>query len=159
MAALLVILALLVPAARAPQVDAGFLAFAETPRQPGNLLAREAVIGRSAVGRPITLRQLGDPRWSGELLVFGCVHGEKCGADELEPLTGGCPDPGADILLVPDLDPDGTATEARLAKRVIEAVLPAATIRLDRYSGRLHPKMRARLSTSLVRMARRVRED
>lgn len=157
MAALLVILALLAPA-QAPGADAGFLAFAETPRQPGNLLAREGVIGRAA-GRPIKLRQLGDPRWSGELLIFGCARGEGCGADGLEPLSGGCPDPGADILLVPDLDPDGTATEARLAERVIEAVRPAATIRLHHYGARLGPGMRERLNTSLVRLGRRVRED
>jgi hypothetical protein len=179
MAALLTILALLVPAGQAPRGDTGFLAFANTPRQPGNLLVREGEIGRSTGGRPIELRQFGDPHWSGELLIFG--------AGGMEPLTGGCPDPGADILLIPDLDPDGTATEARLAGRVIDAVRPAATIRFRRYGGRrpfihawrqdipdahhgssfvvelprgrLAPGVRERLSTALARMGRRVRED
>jgi hypothetical protein len=120
MAALLAILALLAPANQAPQANARLLAFADTPRRPGNLLAREADIGRSAEGRPIELRQVGDPRWSGELLVFGCIHGDECGASWLKPLTGGCPDPSADILLVPNLDPDGAAAGSRLNGRGVD---------------------------------------
>ena len=91
-----------------------FLSFTETPRRPGNLLGRSATVGRSREGRPIELHQVGDPRWSGELLVFGCIHGDECGASRVEPLTGGCPDPSADILLVPGLDPDGAAAGSRL---------------------------------------------
>jgi murein peptide amidase A len=114
MLTLLATLALLAPAPPRPDTNGDFLAFAETPRTPGNLLAREAVVGHSAQGRPIRLRQLGDPRWPGELLVFGCVHGDECGASGIEPTIGGCPDPSADILLVPDLDPDGSAARSRL---------------------------------------------
>jgi murein peptide amidase A len=90
------------------------LAFARTPRRPGNLLARIKVVGYSAEGRPITLRQVGDPRWSGELLVFGCIHGDECGARMIEPTTGGCPDPSADVYLVPSLNPDGAVASSRL---------------------------------------------
>jgi protein MpaA len=114
MLALIAALALLVPAPHKPDTDGDFLAFAQTPRGPGNLLGRNAVVGHSARGRPIPLHQLGDPKWRGELLVFGCIHGDECAASGVEPLTGGCPDPSADVYLVPDLNPDGTAAGSRL---------------------------------------------
>jgi murein peptide amidase A len=96
------------------------LAFAEAPRRPGNLLARFDVVGRSGEGRPIELEQWGDPSWPGELLVFGCVHGDECGASALRPLTDGCPDPSADILVVPNLNPDGAVAESRLNGRGVD---------------------------------------
>jgi murein peptide amidase A len=104
---------------------ADLLAFAETPRsphqgRPANMLERRGVIGRSAQGRPIVLQQMGDPKWSGELLVFGCVHGDECGASGIEPLTGGCPDPGADVYLVPNLNPDGARAGSRLNGRGVD---------------------------------------
>jgi murein peptide amidase A len=96
------------------------LAFARTPRRPGNLLARIGTVGRSAQGRPITLHQLGDPNWSGELLVFGCVHGDECGARGIVPTTGGCPDPSADVYVVPNLNPDGATDGSRLNGRGVD---------------------------------------
>jgi protein MpaA len=118
MATLLAALALL--AGHDPEARGDFLAFAQTPRHPGNLLARAGRVGRSVEGRPIALRQLGDPAWSGELLVFGCIHGDECGAADVVPLTGGCPDPGADVYLVPNLDPDGAAAGTRLNGRGVD---------------------------------------
>ncbi|HKO38968.1 MAG TPA: M14 family zinc carboxypeptidase [Solirubrobacterales bacterium] len=96
------------------------LAFARTPRRPGNLLGRFDVVGHSAQGRPIELHQMGDPKWSGELLVFGCVHGDECGASAIKPTTGGCPDPSADVYLVPNLNPDGAAEASRLNGRGVD---------------------------------------
>jgi protein MpaA len=119
MASLLVVLALFAGGGH-PADRAGFLGFAQTPRGPGNLLARSERVGRSVGGRPITLRQFGDPAWSGELLVFGCIHGDECVARRIEPLTGGCPDPGADIYEVPNLDPDGAAAGSRLNGRGVD---------------------------------------
>jgi len=119
MATLLAAFALLA-GAHAPHEHAGFLAFTETPRHPGNLVARAGRVGRSAAGRPITLRQFGDPAWSGELLVFGCIHGDECGARGTMPLTGGCPDPSADVYVVPNLDPDGAAAGSRLNGRGVD---------------------------------------
>ena len=251
MVALLVALALLAPA---PQPHDGLLGFAQTPRHPGNLVARTGVVGHSAQGRPIEVHQVGDPKWPGELLVFGCIHGDECGASAIEPTTGGCPDPSADIFLVPNLNPDGSAAhlrlnahgidlnrnfpsqwramgqpgdpqysgprqfsepETRLAARIIQALEPAATIWFHQFRGerpfvrawgqseaagrhfaalarmpframrwpagtgpnwqnhrfaepafvvelprgRLTPAMRGRVSKSLVRMGRWVRED
>jgi protein MpaA len=120
MLALIAALALLTPAPAQPNADGGLLAFARTPRGPGNLLARTAVVGHSAQGRPIEVRQIGDPKWSGELLVFGCIHGDECGAGAVEPLTGGCPDPSADVFLVPGLNPDGAAAGSRLNARGVD---------------------------------------
>lgn len=113
MIALLAALALLVAH---PQTGASgdFLAFAQTPRRPGNLLGRTGVVGHSVQGRPIEVRQVGDPKWPGKLLVFGCIHGDECGASSLEPTINGCPDPSADIFLVPTLNPDGSAAHSRL---------------------------------------------
>lgn len=120
MAALLTVLALLAPVDQSPQGTGDFLAFARTPRGPGNLLARYGTIGRSAQGRSIVLKQVGDPKWSGELLVFGCIHGDECGARGIVPSTGGCPDPSADIYLVPNLNPDGAAAGSRLNGRGVD---------------------------------------
>ncbi len=109
-------------AAALPSGEEPFLAFARTPRRPGNLLARIKTVGRSPSGRPITLKQVGDPKWSGELLVLD---------SEVEPLTGGCPDPSADIYLVPELH-----SKMRLAKRISRALKPEETIWFRRESGR-----------------------
>jgi hypothetical protein len=113
----------------APREDP-LLAFARTPRRPGTLLGRFDVVGRSSQGRPIELHQLGDPKWSGELLVFGCVHGDECAAGAIRPTTGGCPDPGADVYVVPRLH-----SELRLAARIIRHLRPEATVWFHQYAG------------------------
>lgn len=120
MTALLAFLALLAPAPQHSSATDNLLAFARTPRGPGNLLGRNKVVGHSAQGRPIELRQVGDPKWGGELLVFGCIHGDECGASAVEPLTNGCPDPSADIFIVPNLNPDGAAGGSRLNGRGVD---------------------------------------
>ncbi len=116
---LLAALALLAPAPAA-NGSGHLLAFTETPQGPDNLLARFGIVGHSLQGRRIALQQYGDPRWSGELLVFGCIHGDECAANGIKPLTGGCPDPSADILVVPNLNPDGTAAHSRLNSRGVD---------------------------------------
>jgi len=100
----------------------GFLDFTQTPRRPGNLLARRGVAGRSAEGRPIGLLQRGDPAIDGEVLVFGCIHGDECGAREIQPLApgSGCPDPASDVYVVPNLNPDGLALGTRLNGRGVD---------------------------------------
>jgi protein MpaA len=72
------------------------------------------VIGESRRGRPIELREVGDLDLPMRLLVFACVHGDECGASAVEPLRNGCPDPGAHVDVVPNLDPDGSARRSRL---------------------------------------------
>lgn len=99
-----------------------FLAFTRTPRHPGNLLARRGLAGRSAEGRPIGLLERGDPAIEGELLVFGCIHGDECAARDIEPLApgSGYPDPASEIFLVRNLNPDGLAAGSRLNRRGVD---------------------------------------
>jgi len=110
------------PVAGERKAASGFLAFTRTPRRPGNLLARRDVIGQSAERRPIGLLQRGDPAIEGELLVFGCIHGDECAARDLQPLApgSGCPDPASEIFIVPNLNPDGHASDTRLNGRGVD---------------------------------------
>jgi len=102
--------------------ESRFLDFLQTPRRPGNLLARRGVAGYSAQGRRIGVLQRGDPALDGEVLVFGCIHGDECAASEIQPHppASGCPDPGSDIYLVPNLNPDGFALGTRLNGRGVD---------------------------------------
>jgi protein MpaA len=102
-----------------PPPDAGFLEFADAPRGPGNLLSRAGAAGRSAHGREIRLLQHGDPDVAGEVLVFGCIHGDECAARHLRPLAG-CPPGDADVYTVPNLNPDGLALGTRLNGRGVD---------------------------------------
>jgi protein MpaA len=97
-----------------------FLAFTTTPRLPGNLVERGGVIGRSLEGRPIRLRQYGDPRFRGRVLVFACIHGDECAGRGVAPLRGGCPEPDANVFVVSSLNPDGSAAASRLNGRGVD---------------------------------------
>jgi protein MpaA len=59
------------------------------------------------------LLHYGDRRVEGELLIFGCIHGDECAARGVEPV-GGCPILDADVYRVPNLNPDGLAAGSRL---------------------------------------------
>jgi murein peptide amidase A len=124
---LLMVLAIAVGATGGPARHDSFLSFSQTPRRPGNLLARQGIVGssagvagRPATGRPIALVQRGDPAIDGELLVFGCIHGDECAARGLQPLSNGCPDPASDTYVVPNLNPDGFALGTRLNGRGVD---------------------------------------
>ena len=141
------------------------MAFARTPRHPGNLLGRNKVIGHSLAGRPIALHQSGDPKWSGELLVFGCIHGDECAASGIEPvsaLSAGCPDPSADIYMLANLDPDGTTAGSRLNARGVDLNrnFPSQWQRIGRpfspqYSGsRPFSEPETRLAAQVIRSVR-----
>jgi len=97
-----------------------FLAFTTTPRLPGNLVERTGVIGRSLEGRPIRLRQYGDPRFRGRVLVIACIHGDECAGRSIAPLRGGCPEPNANVFVVSSLNPDGRAAASRLNGRGVD---------------------------------------
>ncbi|HUC08166.1 MAG TPA: M14 family zinc carboxypeptidase [Solirubrobacterales bacterium] len=96
------------------------LAFTRTPRRPGNLLERVGVVGRSAAGRPIGLRQLGDPSIAGKVLIVGCIHGDECAGSKVVPTVGGCPDPRSNVFVVANLNPDGAAIGTRLNGRGVD---------------------------------------
>ena len=98
----------------------GFLSFTTTPRLPGNLVERSGVIGRSLEGRPIRLRQYGDPRFRGRVLVIACIHGDECAGRSVAPLRGGCPEPNANVFVLSSLNPDGSAAASRLNGRGVD---------------------------------------
>lgn len=97
-----------------------FLAFTTKPRHPGNLVERAGVVGHSLQGRPIRLRQYGDPRFRGRVLVFACIHGDECAGRSIAPLRGGCPEPDANVFVVSSLNPDGGAAASRLNGRGVD---------------------------------------
>ena len=76
--------------------------------------------GKSLDGRPIRLRQYGDPRLRGRVLVIACIHGDECAARGIEPLVNGCPEPRANVFVVANLDPDGSAATTRLNGRGVD---------------------------------------
>jgi protein MpaA len=80
----------------------------------GSLGSFAHAVGESRQGRPIELKEVGDLALPMRLLVFACIHGDECGASAIEPLRNGCPDPGAHVDVVPNLDPDGSAAGSRL---------------------------------------------
>jgi len=115
-----------IAAAAEPQpLDPDFLAFTQTPRRPGNLVERAGFAGRTAAGRPVRVRQLGDPSRKGELVVFECLEGEPCDAGRLRPSIYGCPDPYADIYVVPSEVPE---SDLDIAGRIVRRLNPAATV-------------------------------
>jgi protein MpaA len=97
----------------------GYLGWTQEPRHPGNLLGRLGIAGRSTQGRKVRLFQHGDPAVDGEVLVFGCIHGDECAARHVRPVAG-CPAPDADIYTVPNLNPDGLALGTRLNARGVD---------------------------------------
>jgi protein MpaA len=117
------------------------------------------VIGKSRGGRPIELRQVGDLDLPMHVLVFGCVHGDECGASAIEPLQSGCPDPGTHVDVVPNLDPDGSASRSRLNAAGVDlnrnfaaAWRPLGAPGDPEYSGpRPFSEPEARLAAHLVR--------
>jgi hypothetical protein len=115
-----------IAATQEPQpLDPDFLAFTQTPRRPGNLLSRVGIAGRTAAGRPVQVRQIGDPGYAGELVVFECLAGEPCDAGHLRPNIFGCPDPNADVYVVPSRVPE---SESDIAGDIVRTLTPAATV-------------------------------
>ena len=142
------------PQARAPSASA------PQPRpaaHPIGLFSRE--VGESAAGRPIEMLEVGDLSLPGRLLVFGCVHGDECGASALVPRENGCPDPDLHAYVVPNLDPDGSAAKSRLNARGVDlnrnfaaGWRPVGTLGSLEYAGlRPFSEPESRLAARLIR--------
>jgi murein peptide amidase A len=120
------------------------------------------VVGHSAGGRPIELLEVGDLSLPGRMLVFGCIHGDECGASALVPLENGCPDPNLHAYVVPNLDPDGSAEKSRLNAHGVDlnrnfpaGWRPIGTPHSPEYSGpRPFSEPETRLAARLVRRLR-----
>jgi protein MpaA len=83
--------------------------------------AAGAVLGRSAEGRPIVLSRHGDAEAERRVLVVGAVHGnEPAGRAVVRALARGPAPPGAELWLIDDLNPDGTAAGTRQNARGVD---------------------------------------
>ena len=85
-----------------------------TPGTAAPHVRRAEVLGRSVQGRPIWAFELGDPSSPRRVLVVGCIHGnEPAGIAIADALARGRDVRGADLWIVPDLNPDGVAADTR----------------------------------------------
>ena len=79
------------------------------------------VIGYSVEGRPITAWRLGSPRSKKKVLLLAAMHGnEKAAVKTLRGLRDGRPITGADIWVVPVVNPDGYARNTRQNARKVD---------------------------------------
>ena len=75
--------------------------------------ALDLIVGHSREGRPILAVHTG-ARTGRTVLVFGAIHGnETAGIAIADAIIDETPAPGADIWVVPDLNPDGAAHDTR----------------------------------------------
>jgi murein peptide amidase A len=76
--------------------------------------SRRVVIGHSVRGRPIVAHVLGPDAAPRKLLLVGCIHGNECaGLAILSALARRRIQPGVQLWLVPEMNPDGSAADAR----------------------------------------------
>jgi hypothetical protein len=82
---------------------------------------RQVALGRSALGRPIQAIAVGRPESTRKVLVVGCIHGDECaGIPVVRRLARGAAPRGADLWLVPNLNPDGFAAGTRQNGRGVD---------------------------------------
>jgi hypothetical protein len=82
---------------------------------------RTLLIGRSVLGRPITVTEHGNPEADRKFLVVGCIHGGECAGTAVVRRLRAAPAPASiDLWLVPDLNPDGRAARTRQNARGVD---------------------------------------
>jgi hypothetical protein len=110
---------LLVPAAGlAPAADAQGLhphaAVASTVSSSAGAVLEERVIGHSVQGRPIRAWHLGDPASPVKAVFIGAMHGDEAQPSRiLQNLRDGRTITGADVWVVPFMNPDGVHRHTR----------------------------------------------
>src|SRR5207302_3050456 len=72
-------------------------------------------LGRTEAGRPILALRVGNPHGP-PVLVVGCIHGNECAGIAVTRALERTR-PGADLWIVPDLNPDGHARGTRQDSR------------------------------------------
>jgi protein MpaA len=78
-------------------------------------------LGRSVDRRPITVVRIGDPAARRKVLVVGMIHGnEPEGRKIVDLLRAASPPPGAELLLVRDLNPDGLHRHTRQNAHLVD---------------------------------------
>jgi protein MpaA len=82
---------------------------------------RVELLGRSVQGRAINVVRIGDPAAPRKVLVVGMIHGnEPEGRKIVDLLRTATPPPGAELLLVSDLNPDGLQRRTRQNARGVD---------------------------------------
>jgi protein MpaA len=75
---------------------------------------RLGILGHSVDGRPIRVREIGDPKSARRILVVGCVHGDEAAGEAItRRLRAVRPPAGTSLWIVDDLNPDGCAGGTR----------------------------------------------
>jgi hypothetical protein len=77
------------------------------------------LLGRSELGAPIRAHRTGDPASWRKVLVVGCVHGDECAGTEVVRALRRART-GADLWLVPNLNPDGRRLGVRVNGRGVD---------------------------------------
>jgi protein MpaA len=104
------IVAALVPASSAGAAD-----------RPASAVVEKRVIGQSVNGRDITAWRLGNPKSKKKVLLLAAMHGNERGAVKtLRALRDGRPIKGADIWVIPVVNPDGYAKNTRQNARKVD---------------------------------------
>jgi protein MpaA len=79
------------------------------------------VIGRSAQGRPITARRIGDPSSPRKAIVVGAIHGDEgAGRAVIRQLAAGATAAASDIWLISTVNPDGSLRASRTNARGVD---------------------------------------
>jgi protein MpaA len=82
---------------------------------------RRSVFGHSVDGRPLVDWAIGDPAAPRRILVVGLIHGdEAAGLAVTRALRRTAADPGAELVLVDDLNPDGRRAATRQNARGVD---------------------------------------
>jgi murein peptide amidase A len=75
---------------------------------------RMLVLGYSVRHRPISAIEIGDPDSPDRTIIVGCIHGsEPAGIAIARALAAGPVPAGAELWIIPDLNPDGVAAGTR----------------------------------------------
>ncbi|MFL5821663.1 MAG: M14 family zinc carboxypeptidase [Solirubrobacteraceae bacterium] len=86
----------------------------DTAGRGGATAARTVVFGHSVRGRALVARERGGPGTARRVLVVGCIHGNECAGQAVtRRLAALGVAAGADLWLVDNANPDGTALRRR----------------------------------------------
>jgi len=89
-------------------------ALAAAPAPPSAPPPPPVVIGRSALGRPITARRIGDPSSPRKAIVFGAIHGDEgAGRSVVRLLAADSRGATSDVWLISTANPDGSVRDRR----------------------------------------------
>jgi protein MpaA len=91
-------------------------------RQPADpRVVHESLLGRSLLGRRISIFERGDPTADRRILVVGCIHGNEAAGIAVAKHLRSIPLPtGLDLWVIPSANPDGVARGTRTNGRGVD---------------------------------------